>query len=37
MLARIKLNNIKSKISEAITINEIVYEEFTTIIKEEIK
>ena len=35
MLARIKLNGIKSKISEALINNEISYEDFTTIINEE--
>ena len=35
MLARIKLNGIKSKISETLINNEISYEDFTTIINEE--
>ena len=34
MLARSKLNNIESKISEALTNNEIKHEDFTTIIDE---
>ena len=36
MLARSKLNSIGSKISEALTNNEINHEDFTTIIDEEI-
>ena len=35
MLAGIKLNGIKSKISEALINNEISYADFTTIINEE--
>ena len=35
MLARSKLNNIESKIFEAMINNEINHEDFTTIIKEE--
>ena len=35
MLARNKLNSIESKISEALTNNEISYEDFMTIINEE--
>ena len=37
MLARSKLNMIESKISEALTNNEISHEEFMTIINEEKK
>ena len=37
MLARSKLNNIESKISEALINNEIKHEDFTTIINEEKK
>ena len=37
MLARNKLNSIKSKISEALIDNEIKHEDFTTIIDEEEK
>ena len=37
MLARSKLNNIESKISEALINNEIKHEDFTTIIDEEKK
>ena len=36
MLARTKLNNIKSKISEALVNNEISHEDFMIIINEEI-
>ena len=35
MLARNKLNSIKSKISEALINNEISHEDFMTIINEE--
>ena len=35
MLARIKLNNIESKISEALMNTEIRHEDFMTIINEE--
>ena len=35
MLARSKLNSIESKISEALTNNEISHEDFMTIINEE--
>ena len=35
MLARSKLNSIESKVSEALTNNEISYEDFTTIINKE--
>ena len=35
MLARSKLNSIESKISEALTNNEIIHEDFMTIINEE--
>ena len=35
MLARSKLNNIESKISKALVDNEIIHEEFETIINEE--
>ena len=35
MLARLKLNNIESKISEALANNEINHEDFMTIINEE--
>ena len=35
MLARIKLNSIESKISEALINNEISHEDFMTIINEE--
>ena len=35
MLARSKLNSIESKISQAITNNEITHEDFMTIINEE--
>ena len=37
MLARSKLNSIESKISEALIVNEIKHENFTTIIDEEKK
>ena len=37
MLARSKLNSIKSKISEALINNEVSYEYFMTIINEEEK
>ena len=37
MLARLKLNNIESKISEALANNEISHEDFMTIINEEKK
>ena len=37
MLARSKLNNIGSKISEALINNEISHEDFITIINEEKK
>ena len=37
MLARIKLNSIESKISEALMDNEISHEDFKTIINEEKK
>ena len=37
MLTRSKLNSIESKISEALIINEISYEDFMTIINEEKK
>ena len=37
MLARIKLNSIESKISEALINNEIKHEDFETIINEEKK
>ena len=37
MLARSKLNSIESKISEALTNNEISHEDFMTIINEERK
>ena len=37
MLARSKLNSIKSKISEALMNNEIKHKDFTTIIDEEKK
>ena len=37
ILARSKLNIIESKISEALTNNEIRHEDFTTIINEETK
>ena len=37
MLARSKLNSIKSKISEALINNEISHEDFTTILNEEKK
>ena len=37
MLARSKLNNIESKISEALINNEISHEDFMTIINEEKK
>ena len=36
MLARSKLNNIESKISEALINNQISHEDFMTIINEEI-
>ena len=36
MLARIKLNNIEGKISEAFIYNQISHEDFITIINEEI-
>ena len=35
MLARSKLNSTESKISEALTTNEISHEDFMTIINEE--
>ena len=35
ILARSKLNSIKSKISEALIINEISHEDFMTIMKKE--
>ena len=35
MLARSKLNSIESKISEALINNEIIHEDFVTIINEE--
>ena len=35
MLARSKLNGIESKISEALINNEIIHEDFVTIIDEE--
>ena len=35
MLARSKLNSIESKISEALTNNEIIHEDFMTILNEE--
>ena len=35
MLARIKLNNIESKTSEALANSEISHEDFMTIINEE--
>ena len=35
MLARSELNSIESKISEALTNNEISHEDFMTIINEE--
>ena len=35
MLARSKLNSIESKISKALTDNEISHEDFETIINEE--
>ena len=35
MLVRSKLNSIESKISEALTNNEISHEDFTTILNEE--
>ena len=37
MLARIKLNSIKSKIFEGLINNEISHEDFTIIVNEEIK
>ena len=37
MLARSKLNNIESKISEALINNEIVHEDFIAILNEEKK
>ena len=37
MLARIKLNSIESKISEALINNEISHEDFMTIINQEKK
>ena len=37
MLARIKLNSIKSKIFEGLISNEISHEDFTIIVNEEIK
>ena len=37
MLARSKLNTIESKISEALINNEIIHEDFMTIINEEKK
>ena len=36
MLARIKLNSVESKISEALTNNQISHEDLITIINEEI-
>ena len=35
MLARSKLNSIESKISEALMNNQIIHEDFMTIINEE--
>ena len=35
MLARSKLNSIESKISEALISNQIIHEDFITIINEE--
>ena len=35
MLARSKLNSIESKISKALTKNEISYEDFMTVVNEE--
>ena len=35
MLARSKLNSVESKISEALTNNQISHEDFITIINEE--
>ena len=35
MLARSKLNSVESKVSEALTNNEISHEDFLTIINEE--
>ena len=37
MLARSKLNSIESKISKALMDNEIIHEDFDTIINEEKK
>ena len=37
MLTRNKLNSIESKISEALINNEISYEDFMTVINEEVK
>ena len=37
MLTRSKLNSIESKISEALTNNEIIHEDFITILNEEKK
>ena len=37
MLARSKLNSLESKISEALIINEIIHENFMTILNEEKK
>ena len=37
MLARLKLNSIESKISEALINNEISHEDFMTILNEEKK
>ena len=37
VIARNKLNSIESKISEALINNEISYEDFMTVINEEVK
>ena len=37
MLTRSKLNSIESKISEALTNNEIIHDDFITILNEEKK
>ena len=37
IIARNKLNSIESKISEALINNEISYEDFMTVINEEVK
>ena len=37
MLTRSKLNSIESKISDALTNNEIIHEDFITILNEEKK